>query len=152
LLIASYEPHLFDPVVASSPRANVNGQSGQGASVGGAAWTWQSKPLTTRTEIPVRRIRVLLLIGDDGLDAVWPSAEAASTIVSELRTAHDPAPYTKLYWPQAGHGILGTPPFFPWADYSHANNIMGGTPAADAQAEEQSWAQMIAFIDDPWRR
>jgi len=29
---------------------------------------------------------------------------------------------------------------------------MGGTPAADAQAVEQSWAQMIAFIDNPWRR
>jgi dienelactone hydrolase len=152
LLIASYEPHLFDAVIASSPSAYVNGQYGQGASFGGAAWTWQGKPLTTGTKIPVSRIRVPLLIGDGGLDAVWPSAESASIIVSELRAAHDPAPYTNLYYPQAGHAFLGTPPFFPWADYSAADNIMGGTPAADAQAEEQSWAQMVAFIDDPWRR
>jgi hypothetical protein len=29
---------------------------------------------------------------------------------------------------------------------------MGGTQAADAQAEERFWLQMIACIDNPWRR
>jgi hypothetical protein len=31
-------------------------------------------------------------------------------------------------------------------------HLIGGTQAANAQAEERSWVQVIAFIDNPWRR
>jgi acyl-CoA thioester hydrolase/bile acid acetyltransferase-like protein/bile acid acyltransferase/acyl-CoA thioester hydrolase-like protein len=68
LLIASLEPRLFEAVIASSPSALVNGAFG--GKPGGAAWAFRSKPLTTGTLIPVGHVRVPLLIGDGGLDAV----------------------------------------------------------------------------------
>jgi dienelactone hydrolase len=152
LLIASYEPHLFDAVIASSPSAFDNGSYGPGSSPTVSAWRWHGKPLQTGTQIPVSRIRVPLLIGDGGQDAVWPSASSASLVMTELRAAHDAAPYTNLYYPKAGHAFLGTPPYFPYSAYGANGNLMGGTQVADAQAMERSWLQMIAFIDNPWRR
>jgi dienelactone hydrolase len=152
LLIASYEPQLFDAVIASSPSANANPSFGPGSSLDRAAWTWHGKPLPIGMEIPVSRIRVPLLIGDGGQDAIWDSETAASIIMLELRAAGDPAPYTNLYYPEAGHAFLGTPPYFPYSAYGAGGQFMGGTQAADAQAYERSWAQLIAFIDNPWRR
>jgi dienelactone hydrolase len=151
LLIASYETHLFDAVIASSPSAYSNGSFGPGSSPMVSGWTWNGKPLPIGTPIPVNQIRVPLLIGDGGQDAIWPSATSASLVMTELRAAHDTAPYTNLYYPQAGHSFLGWPPYYPTALFN-AGDVMGGTPAADAQAVEQSWAQMIAFIHNPWRR
>ena len=152
LLIASYEPHLFDAVIASSPSAFSNGSYGPGSSPTVSAWTWNGKPLPIGTQIPVSRIRVPLLIGDGGQDAVWPSAASASLVMTELRAAHDAAPYTNLYNPNAGHAFLGTPPYFPYSAHGANGHLMGGTQVADAQAAERSWLQMIAFIDNPWRR
>ncbi len=152
LLIASYEPHLFDAVIASSPSAYSNGSYGAGSSPTVSAWTWGGKPLPIGALIPVGRIRVPLLIGDGGQDAVWASARSAAIVVMELQAAHDAAPYTNLYYPDAGHAFLGTPPYFPYASYLSPSDSMGGTPAANEQAVERSWAQMIAFIDNPQRR
>jgi dienelactone hydrolase len=152
LLIASYEPHLFDAVIASSPSAFINGSYGPGSSPTVSGWTWDGKPLTTGTFIPVDRIRVPLLLGDGGQDAIWDSEGSVSIIMSELRSGHDAAPYTNLYYPNAGHAFLGTPPYFSYSSYGANEHLMGGTQVADAQAEERSWLQMIAFIDHPWRR
>jgi dienelactone hydrolase len=151
LLIASYEPHLFDAVIASSPSAYSNVSYGPGSSPFVSGWTWNGKPLPIGTQIPVNRIRIPLLIGDGGQDAVWQSATSASLVMTELRAAHDAAPYTNLYYPKAGHAFLGWPPYFPTASFD-AEDVMGGTPAANEQAMEHSWSQMIAFIDNPWRR
>ena len=152
LLIASYEPHLFDAVIASSPVGYNGGSYGPGSSPVGSGWTWHGKPLPPGALIPVGRIRVPLLIGDGGQDALWPSATWTSTVMTELRAARDAAPYTNLYYPNAGHAFLGWPPYFPTAAFLSPSDVMGGTPAADEQAIEHSWAQMIAFIDNPWRR
>jgi dienelactone hydrolase len=152
LLIASYEPHLFDAVIASSPSAYSNGSYGPGSSPTISGWTWNGKPLMIGTLIPVDRIRVPLLLGDGGQDAVWNSEASVLSIMSELRSAHDAAPYTNLYYPNAGHAFLGTPPYFPYSAYGPNGNMVGGTQAADAQANERSWLQMITFIDNPWRR
>ena len=115
LLIASYEPRLFDAVVASSPSYLING-----AFVGGKpgpAWTFHGRALPTGTTIPVGRIRVPLLLADGGQDAVWDSAGSATAIMRELRAAHDRAPYINLYYPGAGHAFLGEPPYFPYSWY-----------------------------------
>jgi len=118
----------------------------------GAAWTWEGRPLLTGAEIPVSRIRVPLLLGDGGLDAVWDSAASATVITSELGAAHDQAPYVNLYYPDAGHAFLGTPPYFPYDGLGVRGNALGGSQQADALADEQSWARMIEFINDPWQR
>lgn len=148
LLIASYEPHLFDALVASSPSYLIYGASGGKP---GPGWTFDGKPLPVGTNIPVSRIRVPLLLGDGGQDAIWDSAGSATAIMQELHNANDPAPHINLYFPQAGHAFLGRPPYLPYSGYGH-HGTLGGTQQANALAEEQSWIRMISFINDPWGR
>lgn len=94
LLIASYEPHLADAIVANSPSYLVTAAlSGPPAS---AAWTFHGKPLTTGTLIPVADIRIPLVLSDGGQDLIWPSAPSATQIVQELRRSPDRAPYASL--------------------------------------------------------
>jgi hypothetical protein len=142
LLIASYEPHLFDTVIANSPSSMINGAFGGF----GAAWTFHGKPLPG-AEIPVGNIRVPLLLGDGGQDAVWDSAGSATEIVQELRGSGDRAPYTNLYYPGAGHAYTGTPPYVPYSGYGSRGNTEGGSEQANALAAEQFWAKMITFIN-----
>jgi hypothetical protein len=82
LLIASYEPHLFDAVVANSPSYLINGAFG--GREGAAAWTFHGKPLAARTIIPVANIRIPVLLGDGGQDEIWDSSGAATAIIEEL--------------------------------------------------------------------
>lgn len=142
LLIASYEPHLVDAVVASSPSSFINGAYGGP----GAAWTLHGRPLPTGP-IPVDNIRVPLLLGDGGQDDVWPSAESAALILMELDGSGDNAPYTNLYYPGAGHGIFGNPPYFPYSGYGGNGSFLGGSEQANALATEQFWTKMIDFIN-----
>lgn len=135
-------------MVASSPSYLINGAFGGRP---GPAWTFHGKALPTQTDIPVRRIRVPVLLGDGGQDAIWDSAGSATAIVAELKAANDRAPYINLYYPGAGHAFLGEPPYVPYSWYS-AHGPVGGTRQANALAAEQSWAKMISFLNDPWRR
>jgi dienelactone hydrolase len=148
LLIASHEPHLVNAVVASSPSSDTNGAYGGKP---GPAWTFHGKPLPTGTLIPVGRIRVPVLLGAGGQDAIWDSAGSASAIVAELKAARDRAPVRDLYYPGAGHGFLGYPPYFPYSWYG-AHGPLGGTPQANSLAAEQSWAKMLSFLNGPWRQ
>jgi hypothetical protein len=98
LLLASYLPHVADAVVASSPTDII-----QGATSGtGPGWTLDGKALPTGTLIPVNKIRVPLLMGDGGQDAVWNSAGSARAIVTELDSSPGHAPVTNLYYPAPG--------------------------------------------------
>ena len=139
LLLASYLPHLADAVVASSPTDIIHGAT----SGTGPGWTFGGKPRETGTLIPVTRIRVPLLMGDDGQDAIWDSAGSASAIMSELGRSPGHAPVTNLYYPGAGHYYFGIPPYYPF----FTNASMGGTPQANALATEQFWTRMITFLN-----
>jgi BAAT / Acyl-CoA thioester hydrolase C terminal len=66
--------------------------------------------------------------------------------VQELRYSGDRAPYTNLYYPDAGHGVFGGPPYFPYSGYGGLGNPLGGSEQANALAIEQFWTKMIAFI------
>jgi dienelactone hydrolase len=145
LLIASYEPHLFDAIVADSPSALIEPAFGGP----GAAWTFHGKPLPTDTTIPVADIRIPVLLSDGGQDEVWPSAAFASLIVQELRGSRDRAPYTNLYYPGAGHAEAGLPPYLPYSDIGSNGDVHGGSEQANALAAEQFWAKMIKFINNP---
>jgi len=148
LLVASYEPHLVNAVVASSPSYLINSSYGGRP---GPAWTFHGKPLPVQTDIPVSHIRVPVLLADGGQDSIWDSAGSATAIVDELKGASDPAPYVNLYYPRAGHAFLGEPPYVPYAWYG-ANGPDGGTQQANALADEQSWVKMINFLNNPWKR
>jgi dienelactone hydrolase len=50
-----------------------------------------------------------------------------------------------LYYPGAGHGYFGLPPYYPF--FTDAE--LGGSPQANALATEQFWARMIAFLKHP---
>lgn len=148
LLVAALEPQLFSAVIASSPADFVHGPVG---GVADSAWTFRGRPLAIGTPIPVGNIRVPLLLGDGGKDAVWDSQAMVFTIMSELGLAKDPAPYINLFYPDAGHGFLGYPPYYPYDGLGGLGNSLGGSQQANALAEEQSWARMIEFLNDPWR-
>jgi dienelactone hydrolase len=143
LLLAAYLPHLADGVVASSPTAVINGAISAAA---GPAWRFGGQPLAPVGNIPVTRIRVPLLMGDGGQDAVWDSAAAASTIIGELRGSPDHAPATNLYYPGAGHYYFGYPPYYPFFTATEVAGL-GGSAQADALATEQFWTRMITFLD-----
>jgi dienelactone hydrolase len=143
LLLASYLPHLADGVVASSPTAAINPAN---SAAPGPAWTFGGQPLAPVGNIPVTRIRVPLLMGDGGQDAVWDSAAAASTIMGELRGSPDHAPATNLYYPGAGHYYFGVPPYFPVFTNTEVAGL-GGSAQADALATEQFWTRMITFLN-----
>jgi dienelactone hydrolase len=139
LLLASYLPHLADAVVASSPTDLIHGAT----SGTGPGWTFDGRPLETGTLIPVTKLRVPLLIGDGGQDAIWNSAESASTITSELDHSPGHAPVTNLYYPAAGHYYFGQLPYYPL----FTNPSLGGTQQANALAVEQFWTRMITFLN-----
>jgi dienelactone hydrolase len=143
LLLASYLPHLADGVVASSPTAAINPANNVAQ---GPAWTFGGQPLASVQNIPVTRIRVPLLMGDGGQDAVWDSAAAASIIMGELRGSPDHAPATNLYYPGAGHYDFGYPPYFPFFTTTDVAEL-GGSAQADALATEQFWTRMITFLN-----
>jgi len=142
LLLASYEPHLVDAIVLNSPSALINAAYGGT----GAAWTLHGTPLPTGAEIPAGDVRVPLLLGDGGQDEIWDSSGSASVIVTELRSSGDRAPYQNLYYPDAGHGNFGSPPYFPYSD-SVNGIVLGGSEQANALATEQFWTKMIGFIN-----
>ena len=138
-LLAAYQPHLAAAVVLNSPADQV--QPAQGGT--GPGWTYGGKPIQPGTLIPVSKIRVPVLIGDGGADAVWNSAGSATAITSEIEHTPGHAPVTNLYYPGAGHYYFGVPPYYPY--FTQASE--GGVPQANALAVEQFWTRMLTFLD-----
>jgi dienelactone hydrolase len=143
LLIASYEPHLVNAIVANSPSYLVTGPA-----LGSPAWTFHGKPLTTGALVPVVNIRIPVLLSDGGQDLVWPSAPSAAQIVQQLRRSADRAPYASLYYPAAGHTTAGLPPEIPIPAIV-IGVPRGGSEQANALAAEQFWPKMISFLNNP---
>ena len=90
LLTASYLPHLADAVVASSPTDIIHAAAGGT----GPGWTFGGKPLEAGMLIPVTKIRIPLLMGDGGQDAVL----GFRRVGQRHRGRTGP-----LTWPRAGH-------------------------------------------------
>jgi len=150
LLIASYEPHLFEAVIASSPSANANGAIGGSIGPAGSAWTFHGKPLVPGTEIPVGRIRCRCSSATAGWTRSGTrqhrsSSPSCRVLMTRRRTSTctTRTPGTRS---SARH------PISPYADYGANGDFMGGSQQANALAMERSWARMIEFINDPWHR
>lgn len=103
-----------------------------------------------RARIPVERIAgpVLLLSGGD--DGAWPSDLYSLIVQSSLMAAGHPHEVVWENWPEAGHSILF--PYTPATRISHrhpmngTSSTMGGTPAANAEANAGAWARAYAFV------
>ncbi|MEM5400139.1 acyl-CoA thioester hydrolase/BAAT C-terminal domain-containing protein [Paraburkholderia unamae] len=104
-----------------------------------------------RARIPVERIAgpILLISGTD--DGFWPSSRYADTITADLRARGFAHPVEHLRYEGAGHSILF--PHTPTTQIARVHPVAGvpitagGTPAANARANEASWSSVLQFLD-----
>jgi dienelactone hydrolase len=119
-------------------------QTGGGMGVaGGAAWTLRGRPIPSGTPLPVWKVNgPLLLIGGDA-DLLTSSGLTAQNMAAALRS-HGRHDFTVLEYKHAGHGLASGLPYVPFGTGVAEN--MGGTFAGDAQAREDSWRKLLAFL------
>jgi dienelactone hydrolase len=146
LLVASAYPELAHASVGYVPNAYV--WPGYPDSTQ-AAWTLNGRPVphvtfdgppTEAQEIRVERIAGPIFVVGAGLDQLWRSAAYVLQIANRLR-AHGRTDFVALTYRSAGHGIGIALPFLRSATLS-----LGGTPAADAKARDDSWPKLLAFL------
>lgn len=99
----------------------------------------------TAARIPVEQIRgpVLLVAGGD--DKLWPSGVMAKQVIARLRNRRQHYADELLVYSRAGHAI--NYPFVPTRHTVIAGPLLlGGTAEANAHADADSWAQVLAFL------
>lgn len=100
---------------------------------------------TPESRIAVEQIRgpVLLVAGGD--DQLWPSSMMAKQIIARLRSHRHHYTDELLVYPKAGHAI--DYPFVPTRHTVTAGPLLlGGTAAANAHADVDSWAHVLEFL------
>ncbi|EHP38067.1 acyl-coenzyme A thioesterase AcoT [Cupriavidus basilensis OR16] len=110
----------------------------------------QDPAAVARARIRVEAIRgpVMLLSGTD--DGSWPSSLYSRMVVDKLAEAGHAHDVKHLDFEAAGHAILF--PYVPTTQMVYAHPVSrristtGGTPAANAMADEQSWIGVRAFL------
>jgi dienelactone hydrolase len=104
-----------------------------------------------RARIEVERIAgpILLISGTD--DGFWPSTRYADSIVDDLKQRGFAYDVEHLSYEGAGHSIAF--PHVPTTLVARAHPVAGvritagGSPAANARANEASWPRVLRFID-----
>lgn len=110
----------------------------------------QDTEAVERARIRVEHIAgpVLLLSGSD--DGSWPSSLYGRMVKERLEALQHPWPAEHHDWEGAGHAIVF--PYVPTTQLVYAHPVSkrlsttGGTPAANALADEQSWPAVQAFL------
>lgn len=110
----------------------------------------QDADAVERARIQVEKIRgpVLLLSGSD--DGAWPSARYCQMARDKLVAVQHPHDVRWLDVPRAGHSILF--PYVPTTPIVHRHPVsgrvttMGGAPPDNADANEQSWREVLDFL------
>ena len=111
----------------------------------------QDPEAVERARIRVEHIRgpVLLLSATD--DGSWPSSVYGRMVAERLARFGHPHAVEHLDFDGAGHSIVF--PYVPTTQLVYAHPVSGristtgGTPAANAQADEASWASVLHFLD-----
>ena len=111
----------------------------------------QDPEAVERARIRVENIRgpVLLLSASD--DGSWPSSVYSRMVAERLVRFQHPHGVEHLDFEGAGHSIVF--PYVPTTQLVYAHPVSGrlsttgGTPAANAQADEASWAGVLHFLD-----
>ena len=97
--------------------------------------------------IPVERVRGGILLISGGRDAVWPAARFADHLAGRLQALDHGGRFTHLHYPDAGHAVLVGDPEGPMARaVGAAHPAMGGTPAANIAAWQDSWPRTLSFL------
>ncbi|MGX1740015.1 acyl-CoA thioester hydrolase/BAAT C-terminal domain-containing protein [Bosea sp. NPDC055353] len=103
-----------------------------------------------RARIPVERIAGPVLLISGGDDGAWPSDLYSLIVQASLLAAGHPHEVIWKNWPAAGHSILF--PHTPATRIAHRHPVrgiattMGGTPAANAEANAGAWEAALAFV------
>jgi dienelactone hydrolase len=93
------------------------------------------KSAVERAGIPVERINGPVMLVSGGNDLLWPSTLMAEKVID------------RLYYAGAGHAIGR--PFRPTTGLSATPNFaLGGSAAAYAAAERDSWPRVLGFLRD----
>jgi fermentation-respiration switch protein FrsA (DUF1100 family) len=111
----------------------------------------QDPDAVERARIRVENIRgpVLLLSATD--DGSWPSSVYGRMVVERMARFQHPHRVEHLDFEGAGHSIVF--PYVPTTQLVYAHPVSGrvsttgGAPAANAQADEASWAGVLHFLD-----
>jgi len=110
----------------------------------------QDADAVERARIHVENIRgpvLLLTAGDDGS---WPSSRYGRMVAERLARFEHPHAVQQLDFDGAGHSIVF--PYVPTTQLVYAHPVSGrlstggGTPAANAHADEASWAAVLRFL------
>jgi dienelactone hydrolase len=111
----------------------------------------ENKTAVAKAVIPVEKINgpVLLISGND--DKLWPSTEMADMVMKRLKHAKHPFHDSHLAYARVGH-------FIPLPNWPTTINVVvhpitkekiffGGEPEQTAAAANDSWAQIIHFLN-----
>ncbi len=96
------------------------------------------------TIIPVEKALAPLMLICGEADALWPSCEMARQVESRARAQGGPAVELHAY-KDAGHAAIGVPVPKSNPNYERLGSL-GGTPEGNAQAREDGWPKIIAFL------
>src|SRR5271154_5840606 len=111
----------------------------------------RNREAVDRAAIPVENIRGPLLLISGGDDHLWPATEMSEAIIARLKRHGSTDAAEQLLFAPAGH-MLRYPPLPVPARHSRNKHLrgarfsFGGTPEADAEAQEQAWRRSIAFL------
>ena len=96
--------------------------------------------------IPVERINGPVMLVCGGRDRVWPSCRMAALVAARLKAKDFQHPVMFLAYQNAGHAAFGAPIDPASQGYAELGSL-GGSAAADDAARQNSWVQMLAFLD-----
>ena len=106
---------------------------------------------TDAAAIPVERIEGPIMLVSSGDDHLWPAGEMSEAIVVRLKKHGFAHRVEHLHYPNAGHMLRY--PYLPTTardsrnpHLRNARYSFGGTAAADAEAQADSWHRAIAFL------
>src|SRR5262249_11985593 len=104
-----------------------------------------------QAEIPVEKICGPILLISGGDDHLWPADEMSEKIVARLKKHSFVHRVQHMHYPHAGHMLRY--PYLPTTARQsrhralrNAHYSFGGSPAADAEAQAESWQRAIAFL------
>lgn len=104
-----------------------------------------------RARIPVERISGPVMLISGGDDGAWPSDTFSMLVSCSLAAAGHPHDVVWENYPAAGHTILF--PYIPTTGIVHTHPVhgkratLGGTPAANAEANETSWRAVRDWME-----
>lgn len=105
------------------------------------------QPVAEPAKLPLPEVNAKVLLISGGDDQVWPSAMMANKWLEAFAKAGKAADIEHLHYPAAGHVIApNMPSDLNQFEFNGRTVLLGGTPAANQQAMEESWQQIMIWL------